>query len=70
MDSNTTGVLAVVGMVLGTAGTLFAAANHKRIRSNCCGKKIEASLDVEETTPPTSLPPKKVSFSEKETESQ
>ena len=32
-------------------GSLYAAINHKRIRSNCCGKHLEASLDVENTTP-------------------
>ena len=26
--------------------------NHKRIRSNCCGKIAEASIDIENTTPP------------------
>ena len=31
---------------------LYHAINHKRIRSNCCGKKLVASIDIEETTPP------------------
>jgi hypothetical protein len=29
----------------------FNAANHKRIRSVCCGRTCITSLDVEETTP-------------------
>jgi hypothetical protein len=29
----------------------FTAANHKRIRSICCGRACVTSLDVEDTTP-------------------
>ena len=29
----------------------ISAANHKRIRSVCCGKTCVSSLDVDETTP-------------------
>jgi len=39
------------GFILGVSGTLYAGINHRRIRSSCCGKKIEASLDVDTTTP-------------------
>jgi len=46
-----TRVIAYCGFVASMAGIIYAAVNHKRIRSNCCGKKIEASLDIEETTP-------------------
>ena len=57
MDQYTTNVIAYVGFVTGVASTIYATINHKRIRSNCCGAKIEASLDVENTTPPNALPP-------------
>lgn len=30
---------------------LFTIANHRRIRSVCCGRSCVSSLDVEETTP-------------------
>lgn len=33
-------------------GILYSAVNHKRIRSNCCGHRMTASIDVEPTTPP------------------
>ena len=49
-DSLTTAGLATGFTVV--AGILYKAINHKRIRSNCCGKKIVASIDIEETTPP------------------
>jgi len=39
------------GFLLGLLGTVYAAINHRRIRSNCCGNKLEASLDVDATTP-------------------
>ena len=39
------------GFVLGIISTVYAAINHRRIRSNCCGKTIEASVDIEATTP-------------------
>lgn len=32
---------------------LFNVANHKRVRSVCCGKFCVTSLDVEDTTPVT-----------------
>lgn len=50
MDS--TGILSIVAIVTSVGGALLALVNHQRIRSNCCGKKLEVSLDVEKTTPP------------------
>jgi len=51
MDSIATTVFAYVGGATAILGTLYTAINHKRVRSNCCGKVVEASLDVENTTP-------------------
>ena len=50
MDNNM--VLSISGIVVSIAGVLYTAVNHKRVRSKCCGKVMEASLDVESTTPP------------------
>lgn len=50
MNSDT--ILSIVAIVLSVGGTILAVINHKRIRSNCFGKKLEVSLDVESTTPP------------------
>jgi len=33
----------------------FNATNHKRIRTQCCGKTCVSSVDVEETTPPPDI---------------
>lgn len=58
MDSQTSGIIAIIGLVVSVGGSILAIINHRRIRSNCFGKKMEVSLDIEQTTPPTSLPPK------------
>jgi len=45
-------ILSVVAIVISVGGTVLSIINHKRIKSNCFGKKLEVSLDVENTTPP------------------
>lgn len=52
MDSSTSGVIAIIGLVVSVGGAILTIINHKRIRSNCFGKKVEVSLDIEPTTPP------------------
>ena len=39
--------LGIVSLVI----SVLTYFNHKRIRSTCCGKKLEASIDVENTSP-------------------
>ena len=50
MDTGT--LLGGLGIAFSVFGTIFAAINHKRLRSNCCGRKAVISVDVENTTPP------------------
>jgi hypothetical protein len=45
-------ILSIVAIVISVGGTVLSVINHKRIKSNCFGKKLEVSLDVENTTPP------------------
>jgi len=52
MDQNNTNALAYCGFVVSIGVAIIGAINHKRLRSNCCGKVLSASLDVENTTPP------------------
>ena len=47
MDNQDSGIIAIVGLVLSVGTAVIGAINHKRIRSTCCGKKAEASLDIE-----------------------
>jgi hypothetical protein len=53
MDGDTTTIIAYSGFLIGLASTIIGVINHKRIRSRCCGTKIETSIDIENTTPPT-----------------
>ena len=52
MDASTGGILGAIGIAISILGAILSIINHKRVRSGCCGKKIELSLDVENTTPP------------------
>lgn len=54
MDSFSSGAVGATSVVvLGILYKVYMAVNHHRIRSTCCGNKIEASIDIDETTPKT-----------------
>jgi len=54
MDTFSSGAVgATTVIVLGILYKVYIAVNHHRIRSTCCGNKIEASIDIDETTPKT-----------------
>ena len=38
------------GLFVSVAGIIYSAINHKHIRSNCCGKVIDFSIDIDSTT--------------------
>jgi hypothetical protein len=63
MDST---IIASISIALSVGSVLIGVINHKRIRSNCCGKKSEISLDIENTTPSSD---KKESFDQEKKES-
>ena len=48
---DTTNILGIVGFAMSIVGIIYTAINHKRVRSKCCGKLLEVSLDVDNTTP-------------------
>jgi hypothetical protein len=52
MEPDVTAALAIIGVVVSVGGSILAVINHTRVRSVCCGNKLEVSLDVEKTTPP------------------
>ena len=60
MDQSQTNILAYVAFAVGIASSVLAAINHSRIRSACCGRVLEVSLDVDKTSPkrPVSDPDK------------
>jgi hypothetical protein len=49
------GIGAGIVVALGITYRVYLAVNHHRIRSNCCGKEIVASIDIEKTTPPPDI---------------
>ena len=51
MDSNTGGALGIFAFLISSAGIVYTAINHKRLRCKCCGKNMDVSVDVEPTTP-------------------
>ena len=51
MDTNNTGIIAIIGLIISVGGSVMAVVNHRRIRSNCCGLPLVASVDIEDTTP-------------------
>jgi hypothetical protein len=56
MDQTSTNIIAYLAFITTVSGGIYTAINHRRIRSNCCGRKVEASLDIENTTPPRDAP--------------
>jgi hypothetical protein len=48
-------ILSIVSIVISVLGTFIALINHKRIKSKCCGRELDASIDINNTTPPTQL---------------
>ena len=54
MDANqyiSGGIGASIVVVLLVLKQVYNTINHRRIRSNCCGTKLEASVDIDDTTP-------------------
>jgi hypothetical protein len=45
-------IVSYVAIAISVFTTLIGIVNHKRIRSSCCGKKTDVSIDIEDTTPP------------------
>lgn len=54
-------IMGMIALLISIGGTIIGIINHRRCRSSCMGKKLEASIDIENTTPQQvprlSLPP-------------
>jgi hypothetical protein len=50
-------IMSIVAIVLSVGGTALAVVNHTRIKSVCCGKRLEVSLDVDRTHPSPTVAP-------------
>jgi hypothetical protein len=52
MNETDSSILSMIAIGVSVLTAVVGVINHKRIRSNCCGKVAEASIDIENTTPP------------------
>lgn len=41
----------VLGIIITVIGVIYGAINHKRLRSTCCGRKVDISVDIDSTSP-------------------
>jgi hypothetical protein len=53
-DSGT--ILGTLAIVISAISTIIGVINHKKIRSHCCGKDLDMSIDIDATTPPRIAP--------------
>jgi len=51
MDSTTAGGLGIFGIIMSAGGLIYSAINHKKFRCHCCGKDLDASIDIDDTEP-------------------
>ena len=46
---DTGAALGGAGLVVSIAGVIYSAINHKHIKSKCCGKEYDVSIDIGST---------------------
>lgn len=51
--SDSTEIMAIASIAVSVIATVIGFINHRRIRSNCFGKKLEVSIDIDKTSPQT-----------------
>lgn len=56
MDASENYAMTIVALVISVGTVVIGVINHKRIRSNCFGRKTEISIDIESTTPNNETP--------------
>jgi len=49
MDENN--IMGLIAIIVSVGGVLLGIINHKRLRSKCGDRIIEASIDIENTSP-------------------
>jgi len=54
MDQNS--ILSIIALVVSIGGTFLSIINHRHVISRCCGRKLDFSLDINNTTPPPPPP--------------
>lgn len=57
MDAGTLGQYSgYIALLISMGAMIIGVVNHKRIRSNCCGRVGTVSLDIGPTSPPDIKP--------------
>ena len=51
MDSTTAGGLGIIGILISGGGALYTAINHKKFKFRCCGRDMDASIDIDDNEP-------------------
>jgi hypothetical protein len=46
---DTGAALGGTGLFISLVGIIYSAINHKHIRSKCCGKEMDFSIDIDST---------------------
>ena len=60
----------IIATLLGIAVFIYKSVNHQRIKSKCCGKRCDVSLDIDSTLKsPSPTPVLTLPATEKKTES-
>ena len=49
MDQEGGTAMVIISLIFSVGGAIITALNHTRIRSACCGKKIEMSIDIDKS---------------------
>ena len=54
--------MSILALVISVTTTFIGIINHKRVISKCCGRQLDASIDINNTSPilvsvPQSNPP-------------
>jgi hypothetical protein len=52
MEANTLAGGGVGASIIIIIGIIYKIVNHKKLVSKCCGRSIDVSLDIGDTTPP------------------
>jgi hypothetical protein len=53
---DTGAALGGAGLFFSIAGIIYSAVNHKHIKSRCCGKVYDVSVDIGDTSPANTEP--------------
>ncbi len=51
MSDLSTQIVSYLALAIAVGGIVVGVFNHKRIRSSCCGKSAEVSIDIDNTSP-------------------